>query len=98
MEKITKESKYKELKFKSDKKLKEWLSKTAHLAIHLQDNGQDLQVLWVDKEGEILHTNAQSSNLDGKVYRYGTACVRISRWYMLSAGQWNDHWILSLKK
>lgn len=54
-------AKYKDLKFLSDEDFKAWLLKYEHAKIELEDNGQDLQVISVDKNGEIINTNAQQT-------------------------------------
>lgn len=59
-------SKYRNLKFETDKAFKNWLDETATDKIELIDKGQDLTTIWIDQHGEILHCNLQTSVWCGK--------------------------------
>lgn len=50
---------YRDVRFETDDELHQWLDKTATRTIEFEDRGQDLLKIWIDAEGEILHTNAQ---------------------------------------
>lgn len=49
-------SKYKDIKFNDISHFTEWLDENTKYFIELVDNGQDLVEVWVNSEGEILHT------------------------------------------
>jgi hypothetical protein len=52
-----KKAKYKDLVFKTEKELKDFLIDHASFKILFEDHGQDLTCMYVDKEGEILDCN-----------------------------------------
>lgn len=66
MVKETKQSKYKDLRFNTEKEFDRWLAKTATMTIDFKDHGQDLVMIWIDEEGEILHANLQTAVWCGK--------------------------------
>ena len=53
--------KYKGLKFKTAQAFAEWVKQKCFAHIQFVDNGQDLTEVWVDEDGEILHSDLQSS-------------------------------------
>lgn len=57
---------FKELKFKSDKQLDEFLSTKTFAALYLTGKGFDLQKIWVHKSGEILNTDFNGDIYIGK--------------------------------
>jgi hypothetical protein len=63
---LEKEPRHKEKKFKSEKALWEWIKRMAHKRILFFDKGQDLQDIWIDDQGEIIHSNLQQSIWCGK--------------------------------
>lgn len=58
--------KYATLKFSSIKAFEKWLGQTTKKVITLQDKGQDLQSIYIDSEGEIIHTDFQSKMYIGR--------------------------------
>ncbi len=54
---MKKTSQFKEVRFKTDKQMDNWLASVTHAAIYLESFGQDMQKIWVHKTGEILHTD-----------------------------------------
>ena len=56
---------YKENKFKNEKAFKDWLKKKAVYKVDFVDNGQDCLTWWLDKGGEVLHSNLQASVWNG---------------------------------
>lgn len=57
---------YRDLKFKTDAQFQKWLTETARFKIDFRDYGQDLQTIWTDEHGEILHANLQTGTWCGK--------------------------------
>ena len=60
------EPQFKELKFKSLTELNDWLRKLTSKLIRLEDNGQDMQMIWVHQSGEILNCDYNSRFYLGK--------------------------------
>lgn len=57
---------YIDQKFNSQKDFNEWLGKTAVKKISLSDLGQDMQNIWIDARGEILHCDFHARLYNGK--------------------------------
>ena len=53
-------SQFDKLRFESKKLFDKWLEKITFKKIYLKDSGQDMQVIWVHKSGEILHCDFHS--------------------------------------
>lgn len=51
--------------FKSEQEFDKWRDSVTHIIIDLVDYGQDVQRLWVARNGEIIHTDWQSSVWSG---------------------------------
>jgi len=58
---------YTDTKFKVKGEFEDWLQKTTRYKIHFKDKGQDCLLWWVDKGGEVLHANLQSTVWNGKL-------------------------------
>lgn len=78
---------YTGLKFKSKKALRAWLHALKFAVIYLYDKGQDLQVIWIDKEGEILYCEGQSGLWCGKFIDIGRLHVDAPL-YILRDNEW----------
>ncbi len=59
-------SKYKSLKFATDKEFYAWLKEKTRTEIELKDLGHDLIKFWIDEHGEILDCNAHQHMYIGK--------------------------------
>lgn len=57
---------FNELTFKSEAELNKWLKKVTFKIIDLEDNGQDMQKIWVHETGEILNSDFNSQIYIGK--------------------------------
>lgn len=51
---------FKDLKFKKETDFEKWLEKTTKYVLDFKDNGQDCLKWYLDKGGEVLHSNLQS--------------------------------------
>lgn len=60
------EAKFKDLKFKSEFEMYEWLKSVTYKVIYLEDKGQDMQRIWVHETGEIINCDFHSSIYCGK--------------------------------
>lgn len=60
-------AKYKDVKFKSKIEFDKWLKKLTEYHIYFEDNGQDFLEWFVDKRGEVLHSDMQSFVWNGKM-------------------------------
>lgn len=58
-------ARYKNRRFKSEGAFQKWLKLTATRTVEFEDFGQDLQRIWIDERGEIIHCNAQSGVWNG---------------------------------
>ena len=63
---MNKEPKYKELTFGNYRELKDFLIDTAAYRIVLEDRGQDLQSMHIDRDGEILHCDFNANIYNGR--------------------------------
>lgn len=59
-------AKFKDLKFKSEHEMNNWLKEVTFKIIDLKDNGQDMQRIWVHETGEILNSDFNSEIYCGK--------------------------------
>ncbi len=64
---MKKEPKYKDLKFKTKTEFETWLKKTTKYKVYFEDKGQDFLVWWIDKDGEVLHSDMQSWLWNGRM-------------------------------
>lgn len=60
------EAKFKDLRFNSEAEFNEWLKEVTHTIIDLEDNGQDMQRIWLHESGEILNCDFHQSFYIGK--------------------------------
>lgn len=61
------EPKYKNLKFKTQKEFKVWLKENTIFRIEFRDKKQDFLEWWIDKYGEVLHSDGQTAIWNGKM-------------------------------
>ena len=61
-----KKSKYRDLKFKSEEDLGKWLSEKTKVIVYFSDNDFDPTRWWIDRNGEILHSDLQASVWNGQ--------------------------------
>jgi hypothetical protein len=67
---------YKDKKgFETEEQFEQWLASLKPTVITFRDFGQDLQKIWVDSEGEILHANLQTSIWCGRFVNMETLSV-----------------------
>jgi hypothetical protein len=59
-------SKFDKVFFKTIAEFEDWMSKMTFKKIHLEDRGQDMQLIFVHKSGEILNTDFNVSLYLGK--------------------------------
>ncbi len=63
---MKKEPQFNTITFVNNTQLALWVNKMADAAIHLKDFGQDMQVIYVHKSGEILNTDFNQDIYIGK--------------------------------
>lgn len=61
------ETRYKDKKFNNKAEFESWLKENTHVTVQLKDIGQDLLTLHACPEGEVLHTNIQSTIYNGRI-------------------------------
>lgn len=69
------EAKFKDLRFNSEAEFNEWLKEVTHTIIDLEDNGQDMQRIWLHESGEILNCDFHQSIYSGKFVDMQTLAV-----------------------
>ena len=62
-----KKPQYKNKTFKSKEDFNNWLKSKTEIKIVFEDNGQDFLEWFVDKNGEVLHSDMQSIVWNGKM-------------------------------
>ncbi|MCK9370247.1 hypothetical protein M0R04_10105 [Candidatus Dojkabacteria bacterium] len=62
-----KKAKYKNKKFKSKEEFENWLKTYCEIKVVFEDDGQDFLEWFIDKNGEVLHSDFQSSIWNGKM-------------------------------
>ncbi len=60
---------YKDLKFQNQRSFKNWLTRKARIKVEFEDKGQDIQMIWLDENGELLHADLQSFLKPGFFFR-----------------------------
>jgi len=66
---------YRDLTFKSEQEFKDWLKEKTEMIIHFKDNGQDCLMWYIDKGGEVLHSELQSFVWNGGIVDLNTVKV-----------------------
>lgn len=55
-----------DIRFTSQEHLDKWLCRNTAVIVQFNDNGQDMQKMWVHSTGEILHTDMNSVIYSGR--------------------------------
>lgn len=96
---MSKKSKYRRLRFPDQDAFNLWLSEKARKIIHLKDVGQDMHKIWIDEEGEILHTDFHSHKMNGKFINLDVLevdSILVAR--ESGKDQWDAYWRLMPEK
>jgi len=62
---------FKEIKFESEEDFRKWLKEKTDMKICFKDNGQDCLFWYIDKGGEVLHSELQPFVWNGMIVDLG---------------------------
>lgn len=64
--------KFKDKRFKTQAEFDKWLDETTAITLYLEDQGHDMQIMYLAKSGEVLHCDFHSSIYAGKLINLDT--------------------------
>lgn len=89
-------SKYKDLKFKSKEEFEEWLKTLTKYHIFFEYKGQDFVEWFIDKNGEILHSDMQAWVWNGKMLDVKT--LKVGKCPKFTDGKQLNYKIVTIRK
>ena len=87
---------YKKLKFKDKADFQKWLDKTTDYIICFQDDGQDFLKWFIDKRGEVLHSDLQGFVWNGKMVDISS--LKEGKYLRLQNGDLLTHTVVSIQR
>ena len=83
------EPKYKDLKFSGKEEFDKWLNETADYKITFADDAQDFLEWYLDKRGEVLHSDQQAFVWNGSMVNVKK--IKVRKYLPMQGGDFISH-------